>query len=154
MCFVLYAGTSKPISRKEPGPDSPDISVLSLSKREEPIREFFSKPVVQYVGSTSGCGCDFGSVMFQNGEWPWWDDGEGSNPEQEERERQSREGLVSLLRATREERVEVYGEWDSGASFPAGPRVREEIHLADILDRKFRFKEQGFYVVHVGPAKA
>lgn len=121
----------------------------SLSEREQAVRAFFSKPEVQYVGSTSDCGCDFGSVMFQNGEWPWWDDGEGSDPEQEQREQQSRDGLVSLLRASGEDSVELYGEWVGGATFPVGPRIREEISLTDILDRKFRFKEQGFYIVRV-----
>jgi len=149
MCFVLYAGTSKPIHRKNFDLHAPDVSVEALSDREEPVRAFFGKPEVQYVGSTSQCGCDFGSVMFQNGEWPWWDDGEGSNPEHEGRERQSREGLVSLLKGTGEEAVELYGEWDGGHGFPAGPRIREEIFVTDILDRRFRFKEQGFYTVQV-----
>lgn len=148
MCFVLFAGTSRPLPRKEWRNEAPDISVKSLDEREEPIRMHFSKPEVQYIGSTSDCGCDFGSVMFQNGEWPWWDDGE-IDPEQEKRERHSRERLVETLRNAGEPTVELYGVWDGGFDFQTPPRIREEICLTEILERTFRFKEQGFYVVRI-----
>ena len=74
MCFVLYAGTDKPITRIEGSADSPAISVKDLTDRERPIAAHFTKQFVQYVGSTSGCGCNFPSVMFQNGDFralPW-----------------------------------------------------------------------------------
>ena len=148
MCFVLYVGTTTPIARKEWRNETPGISVKSLSEREEPIRKHFSKPEVQYVGSTSGCGCDFGSVMFQNGGWPWWDDGE-VDPGQERREQQSRQGLVAQLRATGEEIIELYGIWDGDFDFNTPPQIREEVTLDSLLDRDFRFKEQGFYAVRI-----
>jgi len=74
MCFVLYAGTSKPMPRKEWRNEAPDLSVKTLTERESPITAHFSKPEVQYIGSTSDCGCDFPHVMFQNGDWPWFED--------------------------------------------------------------------------------
>lgn len=48
MCFVLYAGTSKPIPRKEWRDDAPDLSVEPLNEDEAPIAAHFSKPTVQY----------------------------------------------------------------------------------------------------------
>ena len=148
MCFVLYAGTSKPIPRKEWRNDAPDLSVKALTERESPIAAHFSKPEVQYIGSTSDCGCDFSHVMFQNGDWPWFDDGE-HDPELEASDRYNREALVKLLRATDEQTVELYGVWDGDFDFATPPAVREEIASTTILDPAFRFKEQGFYVVRV-----
>jgi len=86
MCFVLYAGTIHPIPRKEWRKDAPDLWVQSLTERESPIATHFSKPQVQYIGSTSQCGCDFPNVMFQNGEWPWFED-DASEPERDASDR-------------------------------------------------------------------
>ena len=69
MCFVLYAGTSHPIPRREWRKDAPDLSVKSLTERESPIAAHFSKPQIQYIGSTSDYGCDFPYLVFQSGEW-------------------------------------------------------------------------------------
>lgn len=148
MCFVLYAGTLKPMLRKEWCGEAPDLSVRPLTERESPIATHFSKPDVQYIGSTSNCGCDFPHVMFQNGEWPWWDDGE-RDADLEKTDRYNRSGLVDLLRATGEQSVELYGVWDGAFDFSTPPANREEIHVDAILDSAFRFKEQGFYVVHL-----
>src|SRR3982750_4743834 len=111
MCFVLYAGTAKSIPGKEWRNDAQELSIKGLTEREKPIAAQFSKPEVQYIGSTSGCGCDFPHVMFQNGDWPWFDDGE-LDPEREASDRHNREGLANLLRATGEQTVELYGVWD------------------------------------------
>jgi len=148
MCFVLYAGTSKPIPRKQWNADAPDINVTDLTERESPIRSHFSTPEVQCIGSTSQCGCDFPHVVFQNGDWPWFDDDE-PNPEAEARDQRNREGLVTLMRSTGENKVELYGVWDGDFDFNTPPAVREEIRLGAILSRDFRFKEQVFYVVHL-----
>jgi hypothetical protein len=144
MCFVLYAGTAHPIPRKEWRKDAPDLWVQSLTERESPIATHFNKPQVQYIGSTSQCGCDFPNVMFQNGAWPWFED-DASEPERDASDRYNRERLVALLREAGESTIELYGVWDG--NFAAVPAVREEISAQNILERGFRFKEQGFYVV-------
>jgi hypothetical protein len=146
MCFVLYGGTSKPIHVKEWRNDAPDLSVTGLTERDSPIAAHFSKPIVQYIGSTSGCGCDFPNVMYQNGDWPWLDAGD-HDLEQEARDRYNRQGLVNLLQATGEQTVELYGVWYGDFAIP--PVVREEISVTAILDPFFRFKEQAFYVVRL-----
>jgi hypothetical protein len=65
MCFVLYAGTTKLLSSRAWQKDAPELSVQSLSGRDAAIREHFSNPEVQHIGSTSGCGCDFPNVALQ-----------------------------------------------------------------------------------------
>jgi hypothetical protein len=151
MCFVLYAGTSRPIARKEWRKDAPDLSVKALTQRESPIATQFSKPEVQYIGSTSDCGCDFPHIMYQNGDWPWFDDGQENELDREKKatEQHNREGLVTLLRQTGESTVELYGVWDGDFDFRTPPAAHEEIHFEAILDPAFRFKEQGFYTVRL-----
>jgi hypothetical protein len=151
MCFILYAGTSKPIRRKEWRDDAPDLSVKSLTERESPVAAHFSKPEVQYIGSTSNCGCDFPHVMFQNGDWPWFEDEDEDDLDRQRKatEQHNREGLVTLLRQTGESTVELYGIWDGNFDFRTAPAAREEIRLEEILEPAFRFKEQGFYLVRL-----
>jgi len=147
MCFALYAGTTTPIARREWHADAPDLSVTSLKEREEPIRAHFSKLEVQYIGSTSQCGCDFPHVMFQSGGWRWFDD--DIDAERDASDRYNKESLAGLLRATGEETVELYGVWDGNFDFNTPPQIREEVSLESLLERDFRFKEQGFYVVRI-----
>ena len=141
MCFVLYAGTAKPLPRRKWVKDAPDVAVEPLTERESPIRAHFTLPEVQYIGSTSGCGCDFSYVMLQNGEWPVSED----DQEDAESHLQNRQALVSLLRAAKEKIVELYGIWDGDFAVP--PQSREDIPLRKLLDLDFHFKEQGFYRV-------
>ena len=137
--------------RKEWCNDAPDLSVKALTERERPITAHFTKPEVQYIGSTSGCGCDFPHVMFQNGEWPWF---ENENEDELDRQRKAieqhnRECLVTLLRQSGESVVELYGVWDGDFDFRTPPAAHGEIHLEAMLDSAFRFKEQGFYTVRL-----
>jgi hypothetical protein len=132
---------------KEWRDDAPDLWVRPLTERESPIAASFKKPQVQYIGSTSQCGCDFPNVMLQGGEWPWAD-GE-PDADSQALEWRSREGLVALLRQTAESTVELYGVWDGDFDFTTPPVVREEILLDLILQPDFRFKEGGFYLVTV-----
>ena len=151
MCFVLYAGTSKPMPRMEWRKESPDLSVKALTERESPITAHFSKPEVQYIGSTSDCGCDFPHVMFQSGAWPWfeYDNEDELDRQRKATEQHNREGLVTLLRQSGESSVELYGVWDGDFDFRTPPAAHEEIHLEAILDPAFRLKERGFYVVRL-----
>ena len=145
MCFVLYAGTIRPLFRRAFRKDSPDLSVESLTERDAAIRRHFSNPEVRYVGSTSGCGCDFPNVALQGLEWPFFEELEPKDPERIASDRQNREALVGLLRESGEQMVELYGVWDG--DFIEAPKAREEVPLERLLDSKFRFKEQGFYTV-------
>jgi hypothetical protein len=149
MCFVLYAGTTKPLPLKKWNKDAPSLSVESLPDRATAIKSYFSNPVIQYVGSTSGCGCDFPHASFQNGGWPEIEYeamrlGEKS-PDEVASDQVNRKALVELLRNTNEQVVELYGLWDG--DFSEAPQARETIAVVQILDAAFRFKERGFYKV-------
>ena len=143
---MLYAGTSLPIPRKEWDRTAPGISVRSLVNAELPIREFFSKPEIQEIGSTSGCGCDFAFAMFQNGEWPL-PIGDERDEETIESKRFNQHALLSLLKSIDEHSIELYGIWAN--NYEASPRVRETIDLERIVDAGFFFKEEGFLTVRL-----
>ena len=145
MCFVLYIGTASPLPLRPWRKEAPALSVNKTSANALAIKAHFTSRVVQYVGSTSGCGCDFPHVltdtwrspMFQLEAFPETDASEHSNAQE----------LVKLLQASGEKTVEVYGVWDG--DFTEAPEARESISLSSILDPHFRFKEKGFYTVQV-----
>jgi hypothetical protein len=149
MCFVLYAGTRSPLPRKTWTKDAPDLSVKDLTDRDGPIKAHFRNPEVQYIGSTSGCGCDFPHATFQNGEWPEISYRayrvELEDPESLASDRRNRKALVDCLRKSNERLVELYGIWDG--DFTEVPQARESIILEDLLDSDFLLKERGFYKV-------
>jgi hypothetical protein len=144
MCFQLYAGTRKRIPRSEWNQSAPDLYVEALSEQDAAIRQHFSSPEVQYMGSTSCCGCDFPHLMFQNRDWPRSADAKAS--ERDVSDRYNQVALVTPMRNTGEETVELYGVWNRDFS---EPKAREEIALRDLLDPAFYFKEQGFYKVRL-----
>ena len=155
MCFVLYAGTVNALPRAAWNKEAPDLSVESLTERDAAIRQYFSNPEVQYVGSTSGCGCDFPNVMLQNGEWPTVEIAEAEKDEfdkaQDISDQHNRKLLVSFLRANGKKTVELYGFWLGGKNeaTPKPPQAFENIFLDRILESDFRFKEQVLYRVHM-----
>lgn len=144
MCFLLYAGTTKPIPRNEWREGAVTLPVESLAEHDAPIRAHFGNPEVQYIGSTSGCGCDFPHLLMQNGGWPFLKDPR-RGAERDASDRHNMEALVALLRTTGEETVELYGVWDG--NFANTPRAREDVSLENLLVADFHFKEGGFYRV-------
>lgn len=142
---MLYAGTSKPLPRKEWNRDAPDVCVKSLGETDANIAGHFTRPEVQYVGSTSDCGCDFPHTSL-------YSEVVETDPEREASERFNRERLATLLRETGEEMIELYGIWLSDwKKDPLLPEVsREDIPLAKILEPTFCFKERAFYRVNCG----
>jgi len=141
------------LPRRKFDKDSLDLSVESLTERDAAIKQYFGTPEVQYVGSTSGCGCDFPHATLQNGGWPEIDyrneDAEKDELDiaREFSDRQNCKALVSLLRTTGDEMVELYGVWDG--DFAAEPKAQETISIDELLGVNFRFKEQGFYKVYL-----
>src|ERR1700722_16547385 len=106
MCFVLYAGTTNPLPRRKFDIHASDLSIRPLAKRDAAIKIHFSSPAVQYIGSTSRCGCDFPHATLQNGDWPTfdgpeiYDETDDVNKRRKTSDRRNREMLVSLLRTT------------------------------------------------------
>jgi len=148
VCFVLYAGTQHPLPRREWRGDSPKLSVLSLTGREMTMKSHFSAPEIQYIGSTSNCGCDFPNAMLQNGSCPTLELPPGFLEVDAERvatEQRNKQALVDLLQSSGENFIELYAIWDGDFAEP--PRAIECISAAEILADRFAFKERCLYRV-------
>lgn len=146
MCFVLFAGLDNPLPLREWKKEAPDVCVEELSEHEARVRVHFSKTAVQYIGSTSGCGCDFPYWVKYN---PGFPDPEFDprEPEQRACNYRNSQALVDMLRASGESIVELYGVWSGDESVP--PRAVEEIPLTAVLKPEFHFREQVFYRVTI-----
>ena len=146
---MLYAGTTAPIPRRKWDKDAPGLSVESLTDRDAPVKAHFSNPEVQYIGSTSRCGCDFPHATLQNLGWPeiGYVEHLEEDPKRASTDKHNRQALVNLLRTSGEKLVELYGIWDG--DFDEPPEAQENIAAEQILDPAFRFKERGFYKVAV-----
>lgn len=142
---MLYAGTTKPLPSRQWQEEAPNVHVEPLTEREGPLRVHFSRPEVQCIGSTSGCGCDFPHAILQNGEWPTYFLERETDAKALASSLFNRQGLVELLRASGEKTIELYGIGDG--DFIESPKVQENINVQRILDSDFFFKEQGFYTV-------
>jgi hypothetical protein len=155
MCFVLFIGTSKPLPRNKFDPKSTEVAVKSVSTQDKAIKTHFTLPEVQYVGSTSGCGCDFPFASFQNGGWPEIDfynqrkheEKDEASLEREETARQNRDALIRLLRSSGEKLIELYGIWNGDCA--ATPQAQEDISLQTLESAGFYLKERGFYRLHL-----
>ena len=150
MCFMLYAGTARPIPRREWKEGALDLPVRSLTEGEAPIRAHFRSAEVQFVGSTSGCGCDFPCLQWmQNGEWaPLEFSAPDEQVESEATARRNMKALVDLLRETGEKAVEFYLIYRAGEdAFSEPPASLEDLPLESFLNPDFHFKEWGFYWV-------
>ncbi len=143
MCFTLFVGTDGPLPLREWRKEAPAISVEPLSEDQGAIKAHFSKGIVQYVGSTSGCGCDF----------PHWEIIQGQvlpedfDPRDEDEKRSTHENvatLVKLLRESGEQDWELYGVWNSD---PESPVAVKSIALEEIEKPHFLFIERVFYRV-------
>ena len=145
MCFQLYAGTSGQLPRSNWNRNDPHVHVSDLKESDSWTGLIFSKPKVQYIGSTSGCGCDFPSVMKdRTGDWPYYLD-PVKDADVIASDQQVCEELCRLLSSVDDDDIELYGVWAGNEG--QAPLIREEIVLDDIRREYFRFKEGGFYRV-------
>src|SRR3569833_3171135 len=143
MCFLLYAATRKPIPRREWSMSDPHVNVQDLKESEIRIRAIFSKPEIQYIWSSTHCGCAFPSVMQDgSGDWYYWLD-PVKDAEEIASNRHECEELCTLLAQLDLDEIELYGVWAGNEG--EQPLIREEISLDDIRRELFRFKEGGLY---------
>src|ERR1039458_6310069 len=122
MCFQLYAGTQRPLPRSEWNMNDPHVHVCDLKESDSWVRSILTKREIQYIGSTTCCGCAFPSVMHQNGGWPYWLDPLKDAEEIASDQRECKE-LCHLLSQLDEDEIEIYGVWARNEG--KGPLIRE-----------------------------
>ncbi len=147
MCFVLYIGTDESLPSIPWDEKDRHLNTEDLGEHDGTVARHFSKSHTKYLGSDQGCGCGFRHVTFQNGEWPEeWNI--GHNPDYDgSDEKQIHQELYDFISQLLNSNptIELYGCWDGDFAEPI--EHREEITLGHLLDRKFFFRERGFYTV-------
>jgi hypothetical protein len=137
---MLYMATQGDV----PVRSSPELSVEEVEPSREAVREWFSLPVVRFIGAHTGCSCGFPHVVAEE-PIDYWDgmfDGQDRDADLE--------SVDSLLRLVREHvsatgEVQLYPVWDGEEGEP--PKGVINVGLGALNREKFFFDEQFFYRV-------
>jgi hypothetical protein len=140
MCLMLYMATEGDV----PVRSSPELSVEEVEPSREAVRDWFSLPVVRFIGAHTGCSCGFPHVVAEE-PIEYWDgmfDGQNRDADLE-----SVDSLLSLVgehvRATGE--VQLYPVWDGEEG--SAPKGVINLGLGALNRDRFFFNEQFFYRV-------
>ena len=137
---MLYMATQDDVSVRT----FPELSVEEVEPSREAVRQWFSLPVVRFIGAHTGCSCGFPHIVADEPIEYW----EGMfDGEHREADLKSVESLLTLVRehVTATGEVQLYPVWDGEEGKPP----KGAIHLGvGALDREsFFFNEQFFYRV-------
>jgi hypothetical protein len=142
MCLMLYIGTATEL----PLTTSADLRVEEVGERRQRVTQWFSQPIVRFVGAHTGCSCGFPSVIAQSVIEYY----EGMPFESDDRtaDLRSIRALIHLIgyAAKRSERVELYPVADGDESRPPKGTIDWQLDALD-PDRLF-FNEQFMHVIH------
>ena len=139
MCLTLYLATRD----EQPPWKSPALSVEAVKPAAENVRQWFSLPVVRFIGADTGCSCGFRYVLAEKPIEYW----EGMFDDSDEKQ-DSTAALVRLiceLTAASGE-VEMYPLWNDEVDVP--PKGAIELQANALDPRRFFFVEGFFYRVH------
>lgn len=144
MCMMFYIGTRNQLLEIAFDETFPGLHVRILSEKEQAIDAHFSTPNIAYIGSSSGCGCNFRHALWDHGNWlPV--DGHGQSDNNEiKRNQQSLHDFLWLHKMT-DRSVELFCCWNGEQNEPS--LFRTEINIEEIIDEDFFFKERGFYSI-------
>jgi hypothetical protein len=141
MCLMLYMATQGDL----PVRSCPEMSVEEVEPSRAAVRQWFSLPVVRFIGAHTGCSCGFPHVIADEP----FECFEGMFDEGEDRAADLR-SVDSLLALVREHviaagEVQLYPAWDGEEGTPPKGEIRLGV---DALDREtFFFNQQFFYRV-------
>ena len=140
MCLMLYMATRGDI----PVRSSPELGVEAVEPSREAVRQWFSLPVVRFIGAHTGCSCGFPYVVAEEPIEYW----EGMFDDRgREADLRSVESLLVLVRehVTATGEVQLYPVWAGEEDKP--PKGVIDLGLAALNSETFFFNEQFFYRV-------
>jgi len=109
MCLMLYLATS----HEQPLRRSSELSVEEIEPSREAVRQWFSLPIVRFIGAHTGCSCGFSHVVSEKPIEYWDGMFDGQDREADLRSVDSLLDLVrEHVRAAGE--VQLYPVWDGG----------------------------------------
>ena len=137
MCLMLYLGTATPL----PLVSLPELRVETVEDARSQVRQWFTQPVVHFIGAHTGCSCGFPSVTAEAPVEYY----EGMPLDSDDRDADLRSvsALLDLLRQTLRENalVELYPIADGDERLP--PKGHIDWPFSE-LDAKRLFFNEGF----------
>ena len=146
MCLMLYMATHDDL----PLQTSVDLRVEEVDTSREAIRQWFSLPVVRFIGAHTGCSCGFPHIVA---EAPIeYYDGMFRDDEEREPALRSVEALLALVReyVIDSGEVQLYSVWDGNEGL--GPKGVIDVALDSLRRETFFVNEQFLYRVTVNAA--
>ncbi|MBX7187073.1 MAG: hypothetical protein K1Y01_18175 [Vicinamibacteria bacterium] len=146
--MALYLATTHPVAPVPFDQHRPGFNVRPVTEEREMVRERFSKPLVVYLGSHTGCSCGFGYCTDERAPIA---EPDPENAEDVAEHRCAQESVAALRAClvdclTREPVVELFACWegDQGSDPASIVKVSPE-HFGE---GSFRLVEKRFYEVH------
>jgi|SRR5215471_3119665 len=143
MCLMLYMATEGDIPLRS----SPEMSVEEVESSREAVRQWFSLPVVRFIGAHTGCSCGFPNVIAEDPieYWEGMFDGQDRDADLK-----SVDSLLALVRehVTATGEVQLYPVWDGEEG--KSPKGVINLGLGALNRNSFFFNEQFFYRVTAG----
>jgi len=141
MCLMLYIGSPEALPERS----APELSIETIEKQRRAVAQWFSQPVVQFVGAHTGCSCGFPSVTGETAvkyyDGMWADSGDRTD------DLRSVSALIELLRDAVKagQPLELYPVWDGDE----GVAPKGVIHwsLEQLDPETFFFNERFMHVV-------
>lgn len=133
---MLYMATSAEPRRIE----TPQLRVEDVDPRRTAVRQWFTLPVVSFVGAHTGCSCGFPSF---GAEQPFeFYEGIFDGRDEREADLSSLRALLDLLNSLDED-VQLYAVWDGEEGGP--PKGSLDLDLDAIDPERFFFIERFLY---------
>lgn len=140
MCLMLYMATEGDI----PVRASAEMSVEAVDASREGVRQWFSLPVVRFIGAHTGCSCGFPHVVAEEPitYWEGMFDGQDRGADLK-----SVESLLAFVRehVTTAGEVQLYPVWNGEEGTP--PKGVITLGVDTLHRDSFFFNERFFYRV-------
>ncbi len=136
MCLAVYISTDKELELRTFVAGQTDIYFEKPSDEEEnALRPKFSKKNIYYIGSSSGCSCDFG---FDSEDF-------GDTELVSEEDKKSPQKLIDFLtEMTLSENIEFYCCWEGDWNLPTESKIEIDIRNISLDKNYFGPQEKEF----------
>ena len=101
MCLSLYIACEGQLAvRDHPVDSPPTFSIEEIAPIAEPVRQWFSLPVIRYIGTHTGCSCGFRHVVAAEPVEYWEGMFEYDDADEEDRRRNTNVPRLERRRGT------------------------------------------------------
>lgn len=146
MCLMLYLGTNGNLPLRA----DPDLAVEEVESAREAVRQWFSLPIVRFIGANTGCSCGFPHVVAAEPIEYW--DGMFDPGDRRDANLRSVRALLTIIRehVAASGSVELYPVWDGNEHL--APKGTIEMSADWLNPETFLFTEQFLYRVKAEPS--